>query len=711
MKLTPLYAAASAAVLSSGYPLPAPASERMLEEVVVTARKRTELLQDVPISITVKSGDEMLRDRIIGFDDVGLANPNVAMGNETINATPVIRGNTQSDPSTQLDMASGLYLDGMIISRSMGFNGSFYDFSSMQTLKGPQGTLFGRNTTGGAMLFTTTDPSFDAVGGYVDVEGGSEDTWGVEGAVDIPLGDSLALRLSGRHRESGDYLHYNDGSSLGAVEWDGARAKLLWHVTDLTSLTFLYDFARQDGSGAVQKAEQGNNPRLSGPNVGGNVLNLFTGQFVDTPHTTTDERGYGENHTYLLTATHEWNDSEVKFIAGYREVDVEFNISLPPGTGYSQQDKPGLENTTLELQYNSAWLDDRLQLTSGLYWFDETTHEDQDTYLFEELSGQRLSYARADTDIQSWSAYAQASYALTDRFGLTLGGRYTDDARETTGDQYRFGEGESGPQELEYEETEFNYLVALDYKPGESVMLYASTATGYRSGGANLIADTDNPGHWEPFAPESVTNYEAGIKSDWLDGSLRLNGAFFYQDYEDYQYNNIEAVGGIPTRVANSTDAVIEGGELELSYLSGFGLLVSLSYGLTDSEIQEGPYKGDQMPTIPKNNYSLALDYSIEIGPGELALRAVYDYMDEFWSYTAFPDESRVDDRELVNLTATYSWASWRLIGYVDNALDEVDYMSVVFSDSLAGTNGTFGIQQTTLTRPRVVGMKLRYDF
>ena len=695
-----------------------------LEEVIVTARKRAEVQQNVPVSITAVNAEDMVKRGIVNFMDVDIGNPNVAIASGTSNGaiaqTVAIRGNLQNDIATQLDPAVGVYLDGMILSRSYGISTSMIDLQSVQTLKGPQGTLFGRNTTGGAILLTTVAPSVeDGVTGYIKGEAGELGTLSYGGAVNIPLGDNVAVRLAARHREMDDFLEYNEGTELGESESDSFRAKLQWDLSENASLTFSAEHGEIDATYASQPAVQPNNPRFDGiDNIGGvfptpPIPPISSGNPIITPAVAVPQDQNVESDLYILNLTHDTGWGEVKFITGYRELDSEAEITLPPGLGYTQGATPGLENFTAELQINGTFLDDRLDITSGLYYFDEKTTEDSLTFPYDEIIAEITVFptvlieSHLDTDIESVSAYVQGTYAVTDAFNLTLGGRYTSDEREGDGTH---SSATMNPLTYDYDEDEFNYLVSVDYQFSDDVMAYASTATGYRSGGANIGEDAANPSQWGRFEPENVTNYEVGLKSDWMDGRLRFNGALFYQDYEDYQFTGIVLVGGVPTRGVLSTDATILGGELDITAVLPAEFIAQFTYGYTEGEIDGGINDGASLSHIPETTYSVRLSKSFGIGDGDIDLTAIYDYRDSVPG-SLEAEEATIDDRSLLNLSATYTNGSWTIAAYVNNATDEEYYQRIVYSPPSAAAFGLFGLSFSGIGQPRVAGLRLGYDF
>ncbi|MET0379471.1 MAG: TonB-dependent receptor [Spongiibacteraceae bacterium] len=685
-----------------------------LEEVIVTARKREEAVQDTPISVTAVLAEDLEKRGVSEFTQLAYNNPNVKIAEGAAGAgvatTVAIRGNVQNDTTFQLDPAVGTYIDNMIVSRTFALTGSMVDLESVQTLKGPQGTLFGRNTTGGALVITTKNPEFaDLASGYVKAEAGELSTLGFTAALNLPLGDTIAVRLVGSHTERDGYMHLSDGRDFGDQEMDMFRAKILWNISDDTTLLLSGEHVEMDATSTVNVATQPNHPQLDDVSPIAGVYTLGPGFSVTTPLIASDEKNSADVETINANLTHETGWGEVKLLAGQRKLDVGINLTLPPGLGYTKQDKPDNEQLSVELQLNGSFLDDRLDLTSGLYYFDETTHEDQLTNAYPVLVPLgfpvTLSQSKMETNVKSKSLYVQSTYHLTEDTNFTLGLRETADDRKSTG-SYNLA-----PLTWDDDITKFNYLVSLDHKFTPDIMGYANTSTGYRSSGANITPNANRPGEWNSFSPESLTNYEVGLKSDWLDGRLRANAAFFFQDYEDYQYTKIEliSVGNTPpapTRVANTSDAEIKGAELEITALLPFDVTASLSYGYVDGKETAGD---NRLSNIPQNTWGLGLTKRFSQELGDIDLTANYDWRDSFYTQLGAEQQSHVDERGLLNLSASLTSGNWQVVGYVNNVTDERYYNHITYSPGNAV--GLTGLSFSSIGLPRVAGAKLTFNF
>lgn len=688
-----------------------------LEEVVVTARKREETIQAVPVAITAFTAESMERRGVMDFGMLSLNNPGVRIGNGTsapgVSRIVAIRGNIQNDVTTQLDAAVGTYVDGIVVARTFVMDGALVDVESVQTLKGPQGTLFGRNTTGGAILIKTRDPELGGgVTGYLKGTAGSLETRTATLALNIPISDAVALRIVANH-DSHDPIMTLGGNGkayvaqtygvdpgfdiprgLGELDAEYYRAKLLWQITDATSLLLSAESGEVSSSQTQNVPTQPNDPQYKNADIPG-----FGGPFTGI---ITDEAIEADSKFYIATLTHELENGEIKFISGFRRLNIRSNQSVPPATGYTAQNKPGLEQTSYELQYNGALFDDRLEISSGLYYFDEETLEDQLTViptLFGTMGG-RSTFM--DTDIKSMSAYMQSTYALTDSANVTLGLRYTDDDRKGWGYQNFLQVQPIAPLTLDYNGSKVNYLLSFDYQFTLDVMGYVSTSTGYRSAAAGLTPSTTMPGQWGSLRPEEVTNYEIGVKSEWMNGALRLNGAVYRQDYENYQYTGIVVdSAGVAVRSALIADAVIEGGELEATVNLPWGVTLSAAWGLTKTKNKAD---GMELANIPENTYSVNVLKVFELGEGTLDVSINYDRQDEFFTAATNPDSSTIEARELINMSATYNRDNWSLGAFVNNVTDEEYY-------SMGAIVPSAGASFVSLGMPRVAGVRGTYNF
>ncbi len=682
-----ILAMASGAVLCSS--APAAESATVLEEVIVTARRVEEHGQDVPVSITTFSDDELQKRGVFEFRDITLSNPSVKINaggaGTAISSTVAVRGNLQNDVSVVADPAVGTYIDGLIVSRTFGMNGYLVDLDNVQTLKGPQGTLFGRNTTGGALMIQTRNPELGELGGYVRAEAGSYDLRRVTGAVDVPLGQRAALRLVAEDVDRDSYADYTDGSTYGDESRSTYRAKLLFAPDDLTSVLLFVESVDVEASEAINTGTQPNDPQYD--DIPSDIIPGVLPLLLGTQQSSAEANAFGVNVTRTLKA------GELKFIAGRRELDVAIHTSLPPFLGHSIQDKPDNELTTAELVFTGEFMGQRLGVTSGLYYYDETTREAQRSFLDVFQPGLQTGRATPVTDSRSSSLFTQFNYSLTEDTRILVGGRYTRDDRQTKGDH-----GDLIGLTYESDEDEFDYLVSVDHRFTDDLLAYASMSSGYRAGFAAVSPAPDNL-HWTALDPETVTNYELGIKSEWLDNTVRLNAAAYRQNYQDYQAAFI--LGSV--RGYRNYDATLEGVELELTWSATEHLQLGGSYGHISAETDDGL----ALPNIPDTTYSVYVAQALVTPIGEVALRADYNWSDSWFSQIFSPELSTVDSLGLLNASATLTSGRWTVMAYARNVTDEAYFTYINEFD----IGGDVYYDAGTLGMPRTLGVAVTYRF
>jgi len=708
----------------------AEAKAESANEIIVSARKREENVQDVPISITAISGEALERKGAVNFESLSFNNPNVKIATQSgvgpIAANIAIRGNIQSAGTLQVDPSVGVYVDGLLLAHTFGTAQLGVDVMSVQTLKGPQGTLFGRNTTGGAMLIRTRDPELGEVSGYVQGSYGELDTWRAGGAINIPVSEIAALRLVYQRNHSDDYEFFTDGRSLGRKDEEVLRAKLLVEPAPGTRLLLTAEKLNESGTSTAFVTVQPNRPVYR--NVPVSPFPTAVGQGNVVPF---DPRAKGhlariDAQFYGAQIRQEIGNGAIQFMAGRRVYHIHSALTLPPQFGYTYQDKPRNKDTSLELQYTGQPFGDVLDLAAGLYYFKETVNEAQNTFLY---SGVQRTSRDLLARTESRSAYLQATWHATDALNLTGGLRYTDDDKNArllsaTVSGTTLGTPEAAllnpPATFAQRSKKVNYLVSADYSFGDDFMVYASHATGYRAGGPSVdrVADNQpaNPGYLRTgeFTPENVKNYEIGFKSEPLPGVLTINGAAFLQDYSNYQYLTIVNA----TRILRNTDARIKGFELDGRLRLGSGTTISADVGLTDAKVDDSTNASDgqALPYISRWTWGVTFNQTVNLGSGAIDFVANYSWRDRWWSVIedptqaaspAEPSEKAVSNIRaigLLNLSLGYTSGPWNVAVFANNATNEKSYTYLTYSSAGAINYGGLGM-------PRVIGVRSRFNF
>ncbi len=630
-----------------------------LDEIVVTARKVQENLQDVPISISVISAEQLTREGATRVADTTQFTPNARMRPLSTDSTsPQIsfRGQVQGDNLSTLDPSVGIYVDGVYWARAYGANSDLLDVRRVEVLKGPTGTLFGRNTTGGAIVMTTNDPDLTEMSGSLSAGYGNYDQADFTAIANIPLEtDQLALRVAvARHSSNGYGKELTSGRNLfGFSSWTG-RAKLLMQPTDRFSLLVSAEYFDFHGHTPASKIVYGLNTSNGGrvvTNVSGgtDALTNYVGgdpyeyalSFLPTNDTTTQ--------TYSAKATYEFDGVTAIATLARRAVDSVRTHDVD-GTPYPIVNTPLFasgKQTTGELQLSGNSFSDRLSWTVGGYWFDESMTDGTSSTVLRTVSANFDQRTRGEVQNSALAAYGQVTYKVTDAFNVTAGLRYSVDRRKLQ--SYNFVLNAAGavtctvPAALRIapgvcqanfsrKDNGLSYTLSAQYDVAQDAMVYVRTSRGFRAGGFNLRG-SGTVESFAPFRPEQVTDYEIGFKSELFDRRVRLNGAVFYSNYKDIQRNAVvlTGTGSVASLVNNAAKAHIWGGELEASIIPTEGLRLRGSLGVTlptyDSFIDfTGDRSGETFEYVSKYTGSLGADYTLPTSFGSANFSVDYSY-------------------------------------------------------------------------------------
>jgi iron complex outermembrane receptor protein len=620
-----------------------------IQEIVVTARKRSENLQDVPIAITAFTA-QTLRDKDINdVQDMGRLAPNVNLdtaspfggSNQVLSAS--IRGIGQDDFGINLDPGVGVYLDGIYLARTTGANLNLLDVDRVEILKGPQGTLFGRNTIGGAINIVTRTPG-DQFTVNAEATGGSFNRRDFQTTVDVPFTDSVlsTFTFSSLNRDGyQNRIPYpsavayvqtpvsefpNGGtqtfSSEGGQGEDVLRYKVLWKASDSLNVTWTGDWTHVDESSVPESLlttitgpEPGVPPSaplfglfynlcINGmfapscgrPSIAGANLNPLSYRLPFGNQYVTGDPGlsYGvgpdfdKMDQFGTAITADWQlagDMHLKSITGYRK--LEWNVGLEPSAspvlmneGWFAQ---GQHQISEELQLTGTALNDTLRYAAGLYYFDEQGAEADYVIIGAGLL-QIQGYEKIRT--QSYAGYLHVDYKPVDKLTLTAGGRYSDDHKILAESQPVFAVAgppfqttPSGDNSQDFKV--FTPTAGLQYDFTNDVMSYFTYSKGYKDGGwTTRLTAPLMPLHVPTFGPETANTYELGVKSDFLTRTVQLNADVFYTKYDSIQLNFQE---GLSPTIENAGDADIKGAELEVNWIIGGGLSFAATGGFMDA--------------------------------------------------------------------------------------------------------------------------------
>jgi len=710
----------------------------MLEEVVVTARKREERVQEVPLSITAYSADQIDVLKVRDLTNLSVGMPNVSLediGTTRGTANFSIRGLGINSSIPSIDPTVGVFLDGVYLGLNNGIVFDLFDLESVEVLRGPQGTLFGRNVIGGAVLLNTKKPG-DSPRGSARFAVDTGEDGGLNryymGAVGGPVTDGFGARLVVYYNDDeGKFENNFTGDDFGEIEQTMIRATGVWSAGGATELVLRYEYNDTDGEGPAAQSH------TSGAGIPGSPLNNDRDSFDFS----IDEEGFQETETHFFTAELDWDvkfgDGAITNIFGYRDYrsHSRSDVDGQPVWLFHAPAWLEAEQISNELRYNGIFAD-RANVTAGLYYFDNRIdyHERRD--LLGSLAGGVAPLATQDGggeyEVETMAAFAAVDYELADRWTLTARLRYTSEekAARIASLNRNFNapcnivEGPACPIDFVDDEdwNSWSPKLGATYHFNDRRRLYAHWTRGFRSGGYNLrnTDPNEDPG---PFDEEQVDNYEIGYKStnDWG----RLNAAVFYNEIDEMQREvNLPSVtSGVIQLIQNTADATIFGVEMDGVFRLTENLLLLASVGYIDAEydsvtedlnndgVIDDIDKGLDLPRAPEWTYSLGFSHDVDIGEwGYLTSRVNYAYRDDF----AFTDSNLgfIEEVEMVDAGLDFYSGDgrWVFSLYARNLLDEVSFggdTQLPATLVVAPLGGTF----SPLTPGRRYGAELTYNF
>jgi iron complex outermembrane recepter protein len=734
-----------------------------LEEIVVTARRREEKLQSVPITITAFTAADLIQKNITSAQDLTVYVPSLIMNNNAgFGRGYSLRGQTASlgaGPAVVAYFAEVPLVNGQTGSGTFQGGtgpGLFYDMANVQVLNGPQGTLFGRNTTGGAVLFTPQKPTNDFEG-YGQVTLGSYNWHEFEGAVNVPIvDDKVLLRLSGdvsmRDGYTKDVGTFFPGKDYDNRDFWAFRASLVLRPTD--------DFENYTIFSSLYRDEHGPGSSITAINPTGEFAQAY-GAAATAYLAAQLARGPRETELNSPQIDKEWDYGVIdvarldlneaffiKNIAAYQVDKNSANLTDFDGTPFVLQDLYPPKNEpwaaasqqySEELQFNGKALDDKLTFTLGGYleYSSPTNKPEFDVAEPTPIGGGQFTdlfvVAQSGSTQRSQAAYGQATYDLSglsdvlEGLKLTGGYRYTWDYRSDFSNIYipTFGnvcaeKAGALPNCTLASSGHFHaptWTAGLDYQVLPQTLLYVKGSRGYKSGGFNLSTPAQSA--FSQFKPEYVTDVEIGVKSDWdLWGiKARTDLSAYHDDYSNIQRSVTQLINGISAPVTeNAASATIQGIEFQGSVIPVTGTEISLTYSLTDAKYDSfvDPLAGNmsdlEFPFVSKNKFSgtVRQDLPIPAEWGALSVSATYSVQSHVRGDNTFSPTGIIAGYGLLNLRADWKEVYGTPLDvsmFVTNATDEV-YVTKNF-----GLYNVFGIQDVEFGEPRMIGAQLRYHF
>ena len=567
----------------------AASSAQQLEEVIVTAERRQSSVQETPVAVSAYTAEMMETLQIENTLDLIHVVPNLFGGNNTGLGTATmyfLRGQGNDESIATFDPAVGTYVDDVYVTRQNANNFSLFDVERIEVLRGPQGTLYGRNTTGGAVSIIMQKPSSEQ-GGYVEIGAGNYGRQSVRASIDIPMSDKLLTKFSAFTVQDDGWLENTaNGKTYNDMDNVGYRAALTYLISD--DATWNLSIDNTETSLAY----------VYGAMIGGDRVSTSTTTVQGVPAgATLKSNGYGNDvEAFNITSNLSWGmgTGDGSLIVGYRELDQKFLLNFPNTVSddFFAIDNAGQHDMfSLELKWGGSIMDDKAFLTTGVYYMSEENTTDFADYLDYGGLGipglppgsfiAQLADRKIQNDTESLSVYAQVDYKVGEKGTLTLGTRWTDDTKEIdfTGSITTQMLIDAGvPTQLNTGKMTPRIAYSIDIS--EDVMTYVSATKGFKSGGWNSRA-TSGPAA-ASFDAEQLWSYEVGLRGDYMDGRLRTNFTAFYTDLEDLQTTSITPDGTFLTKNAGGMEVL--GLEAEVTALPTDNWQIFLAMGLQDAE-------------------------------------------------------------------------------------------------------------------------------
>jgi len=691
-----------------------------LEEVVVTAQKREESSQSTPVSLAALGSAELENKGISGLFDLRATVPNLQLTthpNSSATTRVFLRGIGNNDDQITQDPSVAIYLDGVYMARSQGLAMDVADIERVEVLRGPQGSLYGRNATGGAINFITKSPRIGEWGFQQSFTVGNRDLLRSRTQGNMPLGDSAALQLSYlKMRKDGFVRNLGTGvDRFGDQDRDAYRLAWLWEAAADVSVRYSYDRSNINDTPAFLTAvplypEQGRRASHGSPLV----RDLRRNDIV------------AKGHNLLVS----WDINDhlsLKSITGYRQLDNEtyqdYNtgVRAPVPTLQIYFDS-AQKQFTQELQLIGDAFDSRLEYVAGLFYLDESADSYDYTRPAQQSPGVWLD-RDITIDNKAYALFAQGTYTpamAEDRLHITLGGRFSrDERRATLLNTTRLDNGTllpASPGDGDRAFHNFSPSLIVAYDLTADVNLYGKIVQGYKTGGFNVRASTIARFN-EGFDEENLISYELGVKSEWWQHRVRLNAAVFHADYDDIQVNVQSPTSATVTDVLNAGKASIDGFEMDLTVRPVESFTATLNYAYLDADFDKvKDLAGNNVAwkfrfvQAPLHTYNINLHYDLPMSPiGLFSLLADYAWQSDKFNSPGNPGYATTSYGLLnarLNLSEIPVAAGQLRLGLWGRNLEDKEYYVDFFNGG-----GSPAVPSAVFGEPRSYGIDLTYEY
>ncbi len=708
------------------------AQDNALEEVVVTATKRSVALQDLAGSANVLGADKLGPGGIQEVRDMQVDIPNLSLGDQFGFARVFMRGIGMTSIDIGGEGAVAFLQDGAIVPRPAAQLMGMFDLDQVEVLRGPQGTLYGRGATAGAINMVTAKPGKE-LGGYLSVTAGNYGLAQFKGAIDVPMGDALSMRLAGS-LDSRDGYGNNifTGSDINDRDASAYRATFVYDAGGPLTATLSAQYYEEDDNNYAfsyfGQSEGSSIPVPFGvPILGGNTVGMVGGGFYDI---NSDQEPINDRDGQLinLTIDYAFNDRwSLKSITSSQSMDRflrddldSTDANLFGQNNYTEEsDSFGQE---LILNYSA----DRLDVLGGVMYFEEDLYGEVrvpltnlcfllapaacGTPVGDFLNGGNY-LQDGDVDIEAWGAYVEANYSISDKWSVIAGLRYNYEERDGTGSFIFDAISLNVPTNQRESWNDLTPRITLQYSPNDNMLLYATYTEAFKSGVINTGSTSP------PLDPETVDAFEVGLKGQNASGTLRYSVAAFFYDYQDMQISFVDETSTVST--VNAAEAENSGIELEVDGSLGNGFAFDFYLTYLNAEYQEffnGDYangfaitdlSGNTLPNAPESTAKLGLTWEGAVGGGTLTVRGEAYYQDDVYFTEWNREDAYQKSYEQINASVDYSWNDqWLLSLWGRNLSDEE-----VMSNNIITAPLYDSLRVGAVLPPRTYGGTVTYQF
>ncbi len=680
------------------------ADDGRIEEIIVTATKVGEVnLQDTPLAITAFTGDALSSAMMSDVRDLEHATPGLTISENTGWAQIYIRGVGSNNVFAGSDPSSTIHMDGVYIARPQGSFNSFIDVERVEVLRGPQGTLYGRNSVGGTINIISTLPSFTEPDYKIQAAVGNEGFTQLEFYGSTPLSDDRVAASIAIQKSDRDAFQKNisTGNDLDDDDSVAIKGQLRFRFSDTTEAVLRADYYEHDnaayGFGTLLT--------FSPAPLASTILGDYRSVAANSPNSD-DRENFGISFDFSTDLNDRWT---LRSLTSYRENEFLLKIDSDASDLLVLDTTLGEDQDQISQEFNFTGQFDRWSLLLGAYYFEENiqgTDGGSGVNVHPAGISRRLT-PRVDTSVVA--VFAQASFEISDRLTLTAGARYTDEEKDFEKVDGIFVLGtDIQAVDLSFPVETGNYSevtpkLGLEYKVSDDVMVYGSATKGFKSGGFNLTAPL--PGG---FNEETLWAYEAGVKSDLADGKARLNVAAFYYDYEDLQVQSFIMAGLV--QINNAATAEVTGLEVELTAKPNPAWDLGLNLAFLNAEYDSFPAaslpggavidaSSNALNNSPDFSGGAFAQYTHELANGLFYIRGEYSTKSEVFFTVDNNNVERQDSYDLFNAFAGYSSADGRYsVELFGRNLGDEEYITSSGSFTLVpagrvGWPATYGIQ------------------